>query len=404
MNAHQASRSLLLLCGLALTGGCNNESRGYASATDTWPDVDLPEDTDSDGPPADLGDLSSEIDDYVLSLGYVELAPEVSRHEIPCDPLTMTCVAPWKEGDLDCQMKYYEATVHHDRFPALQPDDPLLWPGALIRGRHAGLGLFSAVGLERAPATFSFSLENLVESPSATMDIPSLSEFRRERNDILRRGSEGSTPANISYEVHKITDRVDISRTIGVSVDWESNLDLDSMFDFGNQSKQHRYLFDLNQTYYAIDLDTPTRPSSVFGPEVTVENLQGYMGPGDPPLLVQSVVFGRRVLFAIETDRSMSDVVGAVSTAFGGLVALSADSHSFNILDSSRITAAILGGNAEGAISAIQGVEQFVEFISRGGNYSADSPGIPIGYRLAYLDGSTVRLAVTLQYSEPECH
>jgi thiol-activated cytolysin len=415
------NRSLRMLSGLslgvALLAGCsavddddmNDFGPGFgplAPGDDDEAEDDGEED-DGDEPGGEPEpvpeDHSEALDDYILSLPHLAIEPLAAKHAIVCDPATMDCPAPWSEGEQTCQMQYYSLTEHEDRFLALQPDDPLLWPGSIVRGNEVEDGFLSAIGLPRAPATFSVSLENIQAAPAAMMDAPSLSSFRTARNAILAAGVTGATPAQMSYEIYSVNSRSHLSVIIGAKVDWASAVDLDAMFNFDDGEYQNRYLFDFTQTYYTIDLDTPPWPSSFFAPEVTVEDLEAFTSEESPPMYVQSVVYGRRVLFAIESNESLAKIIAAVDAAFGGAAMLELDVDSSETLASAKITAGIIGGNGEAAVQSVLGADHLIEFITSGGNYSADSPGGAIAYRLAYLDNTTARLALTAQYPEKVC-
>lgn len=359
---------------------------------------------DADGSTGEVDvDHTDAIDQYIYDLGYLSVTPIAAEHAIPCDPNLMECPAPWQEGEQTCELQYYEQTEHVDTFIALQPDAPALWPGALVRGLDASQGFLSTIGLERSPATFSLSLETLNDSPVATMQTPSLSAFRDARNQILQGGLGGATPAQVSYDIKSVASRSELSIHIGASVDWVSVIDFDAMFDFDSGEFSNRYLLDFTQTYYTADLDAPARPSGLFTEDVQVADLEPHTGVGDPPMYVQSVVYGRRVLFAIESNDDLSSIVAAVDAAFGGIAELEADVEATNTLESAKITAGILGGDAEAAVKTILGVEELVEYLTAGGNYSADSPGAPIAYRLAYLDNAAGRLALTAQFAKTQC-
>ena len=78
----------------------------------------------------------------------------------------------------------------------------------------------------------------------------------------------------------------------------------------------------------------------------------------------------------------------------------SARAASTAALQGSKITATVLGGDGDAAVQTVLGIEQLLSFITEGGNYSADSPGVPIAYQLAYLDNGPARLALTAEYPE----
>ena len=62
-------------------------------------------------------------------------------------------------------------------------------------------------------------------------------------------------------------------------------------------------------------------------------------------------------------------------------------------------------GDAPGdAAQTIDSYDALIDFIKQGGNYSKDSPGAPIAYKLHYLsDNSPGRLSLTTDYRVKEC-
>jgi thiol-activated cytolysin len=407
--------SLLLL---ALPIGCASDDGGReydfshgTAADDDSGDTDMddgsdppdPSGNDDDTQPPQDEDHSDAVDEYILGLGHLSLVTAEPEHEIDCEPVQMDCPPPWQEDELTCELQYFTQTQHFDTYIALQPDSPALWPGAIVRGPDQEQGFLAPIGLPRAPATFSISLENLVASPAATLESPSLSTFREARNQILAGGLQGATPANVSYEIHSVESRSQLSLFVGAAVNWTGVVDFDGMFDFEEGDFANNYLFDFTQTYYTIDLDTPGRPSDMFLDEVSVADLQSYTGPGAPPVYVQSVSYGRRVLFAMESNASLESIVAAIDVAVSGVADLEAQLEADSVLGASKITASVVGGDGDGAVATILGVEELMAFITEGGNYSADSPGAPIAYKTAYLDNVPMRMALTATYPQTRC-
>ncbi len=350
---------------------------------------------DADAPPGDPDAL----DAYILGLGQLAIDPIADEHPIACPGVC----AMWQEGEQTCTEGYLAQTVHFDTFIALQPNSPALWPGSIVRGGEVAAGFLAPVGLLRAPATFSVSLENLGGSPVGMMEQPSLSSFREIRNQILAQGTTGATPAQISYDIETIKSSSQLDVSVGAGVDWTGVIDLDSLFEWGDSGLENKYLFDFTQTYYTVDLDTPLRPAGLFDASTTVADAAIYMGEGNPPMYVQSISYGRRVLFGLETNESLEQVTAAVDAAVATVLDVDVDVADMDALSGSKITATVLGGDGDGAVKTVLGIEQLLEFITAGGNYSAESPGVPIAYKLAYLDNAPARLAVTMEYPEVSC-
>jgi hypothetical protein len=75
-----------------------------------------------------------------------------------------------------------------------------------------------------------------------------------------------------------------------------------------------------------------------------------------------------------------------------------------DILSKSKISAFILGGNAMTAVTTIDSYDKLMDFIKSGGNYSKESPGAPIAYKLNYLkDNSPARMSYTTDYDLRTC-
>ena len=72
-------------------------------------------------------------------------------------------------------------------------------------------------------------------------------------------------------------------------------------------------------------------------------------------------------------------------------------------LANSTIRAFVLGGSGGDAAGLIEGYAGLVEYIKNGGDYSKDSPGAPIAYKLAYLDNVVTHFAFTTDYAQAEC-
>src|ERR1051326_3369194 len=130
------------------------------------------------------------------------------------------------------------------------------------------------------------------------------------------------------------------------------------------------------------------------------------MDPQHPPVYVSSVTYGRMVLFTFESQYSPEEMSAALNFPYSGGVDVKGDvSVTYkDIISQSKITAFILGGDAGSAVQTIDSYDSLINFIKTGGNYSRQSPGAPIAYKLSYLkDNSPARLSFTTDYSVKDC-
>lgn len=341
------------------------------------------------------------IDAHVAALDRLELPPERSEVEVACDAM---CEAVTLPSDQACELRRYSGLSHEEQLVSLVRQ-PALWPGALVRGGAAAEGQLSPLSLARGPMTFSVSLENLDGNPAATMQETSLSAFRTSRQSVLAQGLDGATAAYVSFTIERVHSSSQLKATLKAQASADDD-GLDGAYDFDGDASKTRVLVDFTQAYYSVDIDLPTRPSDYFAPEVTLAQVRTAMG-SSPPMVVQSVTYGRRVLFAVESERSFTDVQASLEAAMTGWLNGRAelDTADQELLSSASISGLIIGGNAEdgaGAVS-VDDLDDIVDLIARGGAYGPDQPGAPIAYRLAYLDGRPAPLAFATDYVTSDC-
>jgi len=345
------------------------------------------------------GAPDTEIDAYIRSLPYLPVEQPQVQRGAPS--------AAQRDGNYSCTTENLKETRQFDRIVAYAANSDSLWPGAIVSADSVASGLFTQIVLPRAPATFSVSLENLAGSKQATIDRPSLSTYRDALSGVLSSEITGSTPANIYSEIEEVHSEEQLNMALGVQASWGLGLaSLKSSFDFGNSSVRSRYVVRYTQGYYTVDLDAPESPSALLGSEATLEDVREKMSEEHPPAYVSSVTYGRMIVFTFESQYSATELGAALDFAYSGGVDVKGDvSVTYkDIISNSKITAFILGGDAGTAVQTIDSYESLMSFIKAGGNYSRQSPGAPIAYKLSYLkDNSPARLSFTTDYSVKDC-
>lgn len=354
-------------------------------------------DATPDGVPA--SDHAKEIDDYIGALD-----------ALPVDPPGMTAgpkSEPARDGDYSCTTQDLAETRQFDKIVAFAANSETLWPGAMVRGDSLYTGLFTQIVTDRAPLTFSMSLENLAGRKSATLDSPSLSAFREAMGRILDSEVTGATPANISSEIEKVASSSQLTLALGANVSWPGDVaKVSASFHFDDQTVKSRYVVKFTQAYYTVDVNQPRDAADFLGDAVTVADLEHKMGPGNPPAYVSSITYGRLVVFTFESEYSAEEMGAALEFLYRGGVDVSGDTSVTykEILSKSRISFFILGGSGEDAAGVIDGYDKLVEFVKKGGNYSKDSPGAPIACKLAYLkDNAPARMSWSYEYQVKDC-
>jgi thiol-activated cytolysin len=313
--------------------------------------------------------------------------------------------APQRDGDYSCTTTNLQETRQYDKIVALSANSESLWPGAIVSGDSVYTGLFTQLVFDRAPLAVSISLENLGGGKAMLMSKPSLSAFRDGIGQVLMSSVTGATAANIYSEVEQVHSEKQLTLALGASVAY-SGVKVAASFNWDQKDVMSRYVVKYTQAYYTVDVDEPEDASAFFTKDVTLEDVQAKVGPGSPPVYVSSITYGRMVIFTFESKYSGEEMGAALDFAYKGGIEVSGDvSVKYkDIIENSKITAFILGGSGGDAAQAIDSYDALIEFIKKGGNYSKDSPGAPIAYKLAYLkDNSPARLSFTTDYEVKDC-
>jgi hypothetical protein len=342
---------------------------------------------------------ADEIDRYIGTLPY-----------LPVDDAQVVQgakTAAQRDGDYSCTTEDLTETRQFDRIVAYAANSESLWPGALLTADSVVSGLFTQAVLPRAPATISVSLENLAGTKQATIADPSLSTYRDALAGILSKEITGATPANIYSEIEEVHSSQQLDMALAIQASWGLGLaSLKSAFDWSSTQARSRYVVRYMQAYYTVDLDAPESPSALLDSSVTLADVEAKFDEAHPPAYVTSVTYGRMVVFTFESSYSSQELGAALEFAYAGGADVSGDvSVTYkDIISKSKITAFILGGDAGSAVKTIDSYEALIAFIKDGGNYSRESPGAPIAYKLAYLkDNSPARMSFTTSYKLRDC-
>jgi thiol-activated cytolysin len=342
---------------------------------------------------------SSRIDAYIASLPYLPVEAASIDEGTPS--------TEQREGDYVCTTQHLQETRQYDRIVAYAANSDSMYPGAILGADSVLTGLFTQIVVPRAPATISVSLENLGGSKLAVVASPSLSSVRDALAGILDSEITGSTPANLYSEVEQVHSENQLNMALGVQASWGLGIaSLKSSFDWSKQDVRSRYIVRYTQAYYTVDLDAPAAPSALFAADVTLPQIADKMDSRRPPVYVSSVTYGRMVLFTFESQYSAEEMSAALDFAYSGGVDVRGDvSVTYkDIISQSKITAFILGGDAGAAVQTIDSYDALISFIKSGGNYSRQSPGAPIAYKLSYLrDNSPARMSFTTDYELKDC-
>lgn len=276
---------------------------------------------------------------------------------------------------------YYEAAAGFDEQIVLNPKTDVIYPGALIKGESILDGTYTLIPAKRKPVTISTSLTGS-GNVSVTVDDPKLSTIREAVNNLMNQQYD-VPPANMGFTVEQAYSEQQLDLSLRASYKG-GGISVKGGFDFTNKQIKTRLVAKFIQSYYTLDLDLPDQPSDLFEEDIDRALFGVYM-----PMYISTVTFGRMALFTVESELEETDVRAFLNASYSKIKA-SASTEFDQLKSKSTMKVYILGGSGSDAGAAINGFEDFKNYIIAGGNYSKTSPGAPISYKLRYIKDNSI--------------
>lgn len=306
---------------------------------------------------------------------------------------------PEREGvKNECVVKKYKMAPGFNEMILLDPTSDVIYPGAMLKGESIPTGEYIGINGGRAPITLSVSLSNLNGKPSTIIENPRIDTVREGVKDLLQQGVSGSTSAKINFTTEEVYSEEHLNVALGASYSKGKN-SVSGSFNFSSSEKKYRYVIKYLQVYYTLDLTLPNNdnPGSLFTSKPNLNSTS--------PVIVSSVKYGRMLIYTVETDSKYTETNAAFNAAFaGGEVNGEGEYKSF--WDSSTVKALVVGGSSGDAAKVVSGPEGVYSYIIEGGEYSADSPGAPLGYTLRYIkkDFPIANVVLSSEYNIRTCY
>ena len=352
--------------------------------------------------------------DLILSAGEFELAEPVSRSTTDSEPvmneddlgdgLRATCTT---EGWTESEVRELSNVVGHDL------TGTSLYPGALVQGKAFSEGRFVPITIPRAPG--NLYMTGLILDPGAQYTKTSVAMtgggVTQAIGELITDNGIQGTAANASYQEEQTYSYESLLFELGIdgrygSTQMEADLSIDT-------TKERNFVFvKFTQVFYDVSFEDPELATSVFSDGAAFEDPEGQIGPGNPPLYVSKVSYGRMVFFVAEATHDASELQAALKAAVQGLnnVEVSADLTAEQVLNKSKIYYYVIGGDAGLSLQPIASSDNMFASVQRfigdrnAADFSASNPGAPIAYTLNYLkDRQPARMSYFVSYDKKDC-
>lgn len=359
---------------------------------------------------------SPSISSYINNLNYnpqviLNFDPNATGNPIPVGNEN-TNSSSANGGVILCKTQKYNLSSNVTDVGILQPTG-VIYPGALL---HANSQLRAGqpqpiTSVPRSPLTLSIDLPGISGYGPIVVENPDNASVNMKLDQALtwwKNNNAGGQPANTSMETTIAYSYTQAALDLGLDVNTMSTK-FSGSFSLQSTNEKKVTVMVFKQVYFTVNF-TPTTPASVFASNATLSQVQSAFSSSSPPAYVQSVKYGRMLVFRMESNNSTldTDLKAALEYAGAGGTGVNMDlAAKYNqILQNSSIRVMILGGNANAAVQSISGsdLSAFTNYIESGGTYGHANPGSPIVYTVKFLKDNTIaKMGFTTDYETKEC-
>jgi len=310
-----------------------------------------------------------------------------------------------------CVTERFSASENPESFFMFNPLASVVWVGNLVQGNSIHTGVPTSIPIptgRRQPGYITLAVVSGDGSGTENrfyrrVERMTMSQVTQAKNEILA-GLEGHGHAFYNVDIDHIQSASHLSFRMrggfsggasrvsaALNVDWSQSLT--------------RMLVQVHQQYFTMVFDDPAGINGVFTPEITVEDLAPYTGPGNPITYISSVTYGRVFYLLYESTASREELEAALRFRFLRTSGSVEVDHS-ETMNRTTVRAMQIGGDAAHGLDQLlsSDLTTVQNFLDGGANFSAQSPGAPISYTIRYLrDASLVRMNNTMEFEVEQC-
>jgi len=403
---HAAAWTILLAGTVMLTGGCADGDTSPASlAAGLWgqaPGSGQEEEELQMQEPPGKADLNA----YLAGLpSWDEFSPQAADHEGPTgDPVRS--VQTVGNQNYQCTSTPYSLTRTPDRIATLNPDVDVLWAGALLQGRGyvGGIGSLAELPVrQRAPLKLSLDLLSannsiVVENPSQSSVITAIGQLVSAADATGHRAGSRISFNEVAY--HSLAEA---SVQAGLSALYQGAT-VKATLEASVSAETSTLFAVYTQQMFTVSIEQPQTPGEMFSDAFTQARLDeqiagGRIGPGNLPVYVSSIVYGRTLVFSMTATGTQAEIRAALSIAAGKQGGELSDRQKL-LLSTSEVRLIAVGGDAQNAADVIRSGELAHYFDQAAPLTTAH----PISYTVRNLaDSSIARVSETTDYDVRQC-
>ena len=350
--------------------------------------------------------LLADVDSYLASLPAWDVysPPRTASDEQIDDPVDSS--EEINGTTYNCMSTRYSMTQTPEKIVTLNPDVEVLYVGSLLQGNGyvGGIGTLAELPIrQRAPLDISIDL--LTGNNTRTVANPDLASVTQAVGELIQAASDAGHRAGsrIFYQEIDYHTLEEAALKVGFSAAY-SGVTVKGELEASSSVETSSVMVAFTQQMFTVSQVLPQTPGEMFSDSFSDAQLQtqidaGRIGPGNLPVFVSSIVYGRMLVFTMTATASASEIRSTLSIAAGDIGGELSPEQS-TLLETAEIGIVAVGGDAVNA-----------EALIRTGDFSAYfeedaalTTARPISYTVRNLaDNSVASVSETTEYNVLEC-
>ena len=344
--------------------------------------------------------------DYLKSLPtWDEFSPPLDRSVVDTGEPT-SCIDVVENQRFICVETPKSLTDTPDDVVTFNAGSDILWPGALIQGATyvGGLGTMQELGIrQRAPLVLSIDI--LDQNNTRTVTDPTLATVRSAVGEMIAAATAANHQAGnrFSYKKTVAHSMEQLALDMGLSVKFMgASIRTDLSYDTSTETNTVAAYFVQNM--FTVAMVQPQTPEAIFSNAFTREILQeqidlGRVGPGNLPVYVSQVVYGRMLVMTMTSAHTASEMMVALTASYAA-VEVNGEVTDTSVFEESVFTVAAVGGGETGVMGLL-GTGDLASYFDQ---TTELTEAVPISYTLRNLgDNSVASVSETTTYVERIC-
>jgi len=325
------------------------------------------------------------------------------------DPATKEVVG-YRTEQYQCTSSQFSMTDTPEKIVMFSPDRELLWPGAMLQGKSHRDGLGSLLPLPiRERASIKVSIPSLATADNfRVVDVPDLAEVNQVIGTMVSNATTSNlvTPSTIQFVMEDYNSEESFALQAKMSGRY-MGFRASASASVNRSANERTVMVYFFEKMFEVVVEPPPTPGMFFSDAFTQDKLDeqialGKIGPGNPPVYVSNVVYGRMMAFTFTSTATASEIKAALNAAYKGIFSASASlsTQHKKVLEEGRISVTSLGGESSATIAVIASGDWRQYFTAAAKLTSA----YPISYTFRNLrDGSIAKVSEGTQYEIKEC-